>query len=366
MSAGWLEIAAGGALIVLVLWDTFETMILPRSVTSPIRLAFLVNRTVWRAWRAIVFGLASVRRHERYLGFYGPLSVLLMLVLWAVALIAGFAVIGVGLGSRWVAPEGAATFKTALYVSGTTFFTLGLGDVHPVGTWTRALVVAESGTGFGFLAIGISYLPVLYQSFSRREVQITLLDAWAGSPPSAVELLRRLSAAGAVGSVHGFLKEWERWSSEVLEGHISYPQVAYFRSQHGKQSWVASLTAVLDVSALVLTGIRGLPEWQARVTFAIARHAAVDLGQILHAPPIESARMTADACDRLIAAVEGAGLQFEHDDAPRRLLRFRNLYEPYVAGLAAELAMELPPWIRDGAGRDNWEATPKTRVEVHL
>jgi hypothetical protein len=365
MSVSWWQIVVGGSLIVVVLWDTFETMILPRSVTSTIRLAYVVNRTVWRTWRTLVLRLTSDRRHERYLGFYGPLSVLLMLVLWALALIFGFAVVGAGLGLHWVAPDGPPTFKTALYVSGTTFFTLGLGDVHPVGTWTRALVVAESGTGFGFLAIGISYLPVLYQAFSRREVQITLLDAWAGSPPSAVELLRRLSAANTMDSVPGFLKEWERWSSDVLEGHISYPQVAYFRSQHGKQSWVASLTAVLDVSSLVLVGIRGIPQWQARMTFAIARHAAVDLSQILHAPPIESTRM-ADDCDRLVAALESAGLQFEHDDAPRRLLRFRNLYEPYVAGLAAELAMDLPPWIRDGVGRDNWEATPKTRVEVHL
>ena len=362
----WWQIASGLVVIVVVLWDTFETMILPRSVTSTVRLAYVVNRTVWRTWRNAVHQFAPDRRHERYLGFYGPLSVLLMLVLWALALIFGFAVVGTGLGSHWVAPDGPPTFKTALYVSGTTFFTLGLGDVHPVGSLTRALVVAESGTGFGFLAIGIAYLPVLYQAFSRREVQITLLDAWAGSPPSAIELLRRLSAANTMDAIHAFLKEWERWSSEILEGQISYPQVAYFRSQHGKQSWVASLTAVLDVSALVLVGIRGIPQWQARMTFAIARHAAVDLSQILHAPPIESARMTADHCDRLVAALEGAGLRFEHDDAPRRLMKFRNLYEPFVAGLSAELAMDLPPWIRDGAGRDNWEATPKTRVEVHL
>ena len=362
----WWQLVVGAGVVMLVLWDAFETMILPRSATSTVRLAYVVNRTVWRSWRRLVRVVASDRHQERYLGFYGPLSVLLMLVIWAIALVTGFALIGAGLGSHWVGPEAVPTFKTDLYVSGTTLFTLGLGDVHPVGTLTRVLVVAEAGTGFGFLAVGIAYLPVLYQSFSRREAQITLLDAWAGSPPSAVELLRRLSAAQVLETVPGFLKDWERWCAELLEGHISYPQVAYFRSQHGKQSWVASLTAVLDVSALVMTGIRGIPQWQARMTFAIARHAAVDLTQVLHASARPSPRMDPAQGDRLVAALEAAGLHFEQDDALRRLQRLRNLYEPFVAGLAAELAMDLPPWIRDGVLRDNWESTPKSKVEEHL
>lgn len=364
---GWPSLLAGAGLIVLVLWDAFETMILPRRVVLPVRLAQVINAAVWRPWRMVVRRLVAEPRRERYFGFYGPLSVLLMLATWAVALVVGFALIAAGSGSTWAVPGGHATFRADLYVSGTTFFTLGLGDVQPLSRLTHLLVVVEAGTGFGFLAVGIAYLPVLYQSFSRREVQITLIDAWAGSPPSAVELLRRLAAADALPQIQDFLKDWERWCAELLEGHISYPQVAYFRSQHGRQSWVSSLTAVLDVSALVLVGIRGVPAWQARMTFAIGRHAAVDLGQILRAPPVESARMSHDQCRALIGALESAGLVFEHgDDAPRRLLHYRGMYEPYVAGLARELAMDLPPWIRDGGLHDNWESTPRTRVEVHL
>jgi hypothetical protein len=357
------QLVFGIVLVALVLWDTFETMILPRNVTSTVRLPYFVNRVLWRGWRNAVRSLVGSRRHERYLGFYGPLSVLIMLVIWAVALIFGFALISAGLGSHWVGPEAVATFKTDMYVSGTTLFTLGLGDVHPVGLPTRAVMVVEAGTGFGFLAIGISYLPVLYQSFSRREVQVTLLDAWAGSPPSAMELLRRLGSARAIDAVPSFLKEWERWCSELVEGHISYPQVAYFRSQHGKQSWVASLTAVLDLSALVLTGIRGIPQWQARITFTIARHAAVDLCQVLHVGPTEGRRLALDHCQQVVTALQKAGLQFEHNDAPERLLRFRTLYEPFVSALATELAMPLPPWIRDTSNKDDWEFSPKTKIE---
>src|SRR5207237_2322344 len=121
--------------------------------------------------------------------------------------------------------------------------------------------------------------------FSRREVRLTLLDAWAGSPPSGAEVLRRLGRAGQMELLNQFLKDWEYWCSELLESHISYPAVAYFRSQHSRQSWVSALTAILDLAALVDAGVAGVPTWQAHVTFAMARHAAVDLTQVLRANP---------------------------------------------------------------------------------
>ena len=149
----------------------------------------------------------------------------------------------------------------------------------------------------------MSYLPVLYGAFSRREVRVTLLDAWAGSPPAAAEVLCRLAKTGDAAGADEFLNEWERWSAELLESHLSYPAVAYFRSQHQDQSWVSALTTILDVSALLTVGIDGLPTWRASATFAIARHASVDLAQILAAPvnpaadrlpPSERAALQAD------------------------------------------------------------------------
>src|SRR5207248_7814739 len=117
------------------------------------------------------------------------------------------------------------SFATYLYFSGTTFFTLGYGDVVPTGTWGRLLSVVEAGIGFGFLAVVISYLPVLYQAFSRREIAISLLDARAGSPPSAGEFLRRLAAAGGAAGAGPLLAEWERWAAELRESHLSFPML---------------------------------------------------------------------------------------------------------------------------------------------
>src|ERR1700741_5124103 len=144
-----------------------------------------------------------------------------------------------------------------MYVSGTNFLTLGLGDVTPHAMVARILSTCEAGTGFGFLAIIMGYFPVLYAAFSRREVSISLLDARAGSPPKASELMRRHAQPDAAEALSILLTEWERWSAELLESHISFPLLCYFRSQHTNQSWISALTAILDTSALLIAGVRG-------------------------------------------------------------------------------------------------------------
>src|SRR5215470_7046187 len=160
-----------------------------------------------------------------------------------------------GAGSALQAASAAgappAGFATDVYLSGTTFFTLGLGDVVPRSGLARALVVAEGGFGFGFLAAVIGYLPFIYGSFSKREVNISLLDSRAGTPPTAGELLRRHSYAQGHNALQELLKDWELWAAELMESHLSYPVLAYFRSQHDNQSWIASLTAILDTCALL-------------------------------------------------------------------------------------------------------------------
>src|SRR5207253_10448264 len=182
-------------------------------------------------------------------------------------------------------PAGSGTFATLLDLSASTVFTLGLGDVTPAGSFARMVTGVEAGAGFGFLALVISYLPVLYQSFSRRESRISMLDERAGSPPSAGELLgRRGSTYKETGA--RFLRDWELWSAELLESHLSYPVLGYFRSQHDNQSWVAALTVILDGCALVLAAIDSIPPGQAQLTFAMARHAAVDLAVIFDTPPV--------------------------------------------------------------------------------
>jgi len=282
--------AAGVAIFVIVVWDAFEAIILPRRVTRKFRLARLFYRTTWRTWKFGVNLISSRKGRQTLLGFYGPISLLILVGVWAVGLVLSFGLMQYGAGSAVNITGMPRSFATDLYLSGTTFFTLGLGDVVPHSGIARALVVAEAGFGFGFLAAVIGYLPFIYGSFSKREVNISLLDARAGTPPTAGELLRRHSDNTGLHSLGELLKDWELWSAELMESHLSYPVLAYFRSQHDNQSWIASLTAILDTCALVMAGVEGACERQAELTFAIARHAVVDLSQVFGTAPKSSSR----------------------------------------------------------------------------
>src|SRR5262249_33881489 len=242
--------AVAGGRVVGVFLAAFEVMILPRRVRRDYRLARLFYRSAWVLWRAAARLLPAGRRRNGFLSVFGPLSLFGLLTVWATGLIAGFALLHWSLGTALAFPRVADdSFATYLYFSGTTFFTLGYGDVVPTAAWGRALSVAEAGLGFGFLAVVISSLPVLSQAFSRREITISLLDARAGSPPTAGELLRRLAAGRSLAGVGPVLVEWERWAAELLESHLSFPVLSYYRSQHDNQSWVGALTAILATSA---------------------------------------------------------------------------------------------------------------------
>jgi hypothetical protein len=358
----------GLGLIGIVLWDAFETVVLPRTVSRRFRLTGFYFRSTWQPWAAIGRRMRSDARRERFLAVYGPMSLIGLAILWAFGLLVGFAVVQWGSGSDLSVENRPASFLDDLYMSGTTIFTLGLGDVHPTSSPARLLTVAEAGVGFAFLAIVVAYLPVLYQSFARREVRLTLLDAWAGSPPTGPEVLVRLAKAGALEHLDGFLKDWEYWCSEVLESHISYPATAYFRSQHQRQSWVSALSAVLDLSALVAAGVDGIPRWQARVTFAIARHAAVDLTQVLNArPDARTDRLSSEGLERIRIALEEVGLKPDRStDADTELTRLRRSYEPYVSGLADRLLMPAADWHRGAGAPDNWQTSPKRDGGGHI
>lgn len=350
-------------LIVAVLWDAFETVVFPRTVSRRLRLTRLYVRSTWIIWRRIAAVFRSERGQDRFLAFFGPLSLPGLVLVWALGLILGFAGLHWAIGSRLLPLATGNRFADDLYMSGTTFVTLGLGDLLPVGRLARLLTVAEGGTGFAFLAIVISYFPVLYQAFSRREVQLTLLDAWAGSPPAAAEVLRRLAAQGEMSALDPFLKDWEYWCSDMLESHISYPTVALFRSQHSRQSWVSALGTILDLSALVEVGIRGVPKWQAHVTFAMARHTAVDLSQVLHADPRPGLdRLPDSERDGLRRQLGQVGLDLERTpEADQHLLDLRRSYEPFINGLARAMVMPAPPWWHEQGVKDNWQASPKPK-----
>ncbi len=355
-----LAIIVGVILIFLVIQDSFESIVLPRRVSRRFRLSRMFYTSTWMLWSSIGRKMHSGNRREFYLSYYGPLSLILMLVVWALVLVLSFALIQWGLSSPLNAPEKDVTFGTYLYMSGTSFVTLGLGDVTPMSGLGRFLVFAEAGFGFGLLALIIGYIPVIYQAFSRREISISLLDARAGSPSSATELLRRSYRDRKIEELVQFMREWERWCAELLESHLSYPVLTYYRSQHERQSWLAALTTILDTGALLIVGFEDISAPTIRYTFAIARHAAVDLAQVYGTPPTNPklGRLSHDNFARMHDSLAEVGLVLQHaEDAEQRLYDIRRMYEPFVNAIAEHLLLNLPPWITETKTVDDWQTS---------
>src|SRR5580700_1379961 len=368
---GSIVAAVFGVIIILVvLLDAFETVVLPRRVTRHFRLTAWFYRRTWIPWRAAARRIKTFSRQQGFLGYFGPLSLITLLVFWATTLILGFALVQFGIGEHEQLSREPITFGRLVYHSGQTFFTLGYGDILPTSPLARGLSVIEAGMGFAFLGVVIGYLPVVYGSFSRREIQISMLDARAGSPPTASELLVRLAGSSENPAIDqlvldGVLQDWERWSAELLESHISYPVLSFFRSQHSNQSWLGALLTMLDVTSLLLTGIEGIHPGQARLTFAMARHAAVDLAQVVNAryDPQEAERMTDEDFDALREILAAAGLKLRSSDEARlKLAKLRSMYEPYLHSTARNLMVALPPWKHPAKMRDNWQAGPWDRA----
>jgi hypothetical protein len=357
----------GSVCLFSVLLDAFQTIILPRRASGRFRLTRLFYIATWRPWVFLTRWLHDLRKRDFCYSYYGPMSLIFLLVLWAAVMVFGFALIFYGLGSPFHDASQGPGFRSDLYVSGTTLFTLGLGDVTPQSPWARELLILEAGTGLGFLAVVMGYFPVLYGAFSRREVSISLLDARAGSPPTAAELMRRHAYEGGGAALTVLFVEWERWSAELLESHISYPLLCYFRSQHNNQSWISALTAVLDASALLIAGVQGSDARQAQLTFAMARHALVDLSQIFSLAPVNPVpdRLPPERYQQLYELLSQSGVKVCLDGHSfERLRDMRALYEGYAQTLSDYLRMPLPPWISDKPHKDNWLAVAKLRAQT--
>jgi len=355
---------AGAALILLVLLDTFETILQPRRVTHRFRFARFFYRWNWRLWTFVARRITRGKVREAFLAFFGPLSLLALFLTWACGLIIGFALLdGCIAGAPRTADLPVNSF-TYLYLSGTTFFTLGYGDVTPLSYFGRTLAIVESGLGFAFLAVLISYLPGITDAFSRREVTISLLDARAGSPPSAAQVLVRAARAGDIMELKPFMIEWEQWSAELLASHLSFPVLSYFRSQHDNQSWLAALTCILDTCAVLMAEVKGGNRYRVGLTFAMARHATVDLALIFNtwpeSPPQD--RLPPEKRKQLQQSLREVGLEL-HDDgeAGAKLAELRGMYEPFVNALAQRFLLTLPPIIVAGESVDNWQRSPGMR-----
>jgi hypothetical protein len=354
-----LPIASGvvaAVVVVLVLQDAFEVMLLPRRVERRARFAVLYFRVMWRACSAVAARLGPRRGREAVLSHFGALSMLGLFASWAAALILSFGLLDWALEPAAGASASDNSLLAQVYMSGATFFTLGYGDLVPHSGPTRLLSVVEAGAGLGFIALVIGYLPLIHQLFSSREVLVIQLDSRAGTPPTAAGLLCR--HAGDLTELDSFLRAWEVWAAQLLEGHLSYPMLAYYRSQHDNQSWLAALTAITDCCALIIVGIDGAKAFQARMTFEVMRQVAVEMGRSFRIPPSRfngGDRLPAETSARLQTLLAEDGVELSGGSNAFEALRaLRSTYEPLLDGLAQYLMLTLPEWIPEDDAVDHW------------
>jgi hypothetical protein len=356
-----LCLVLGLLLIAGVFLEAFEAVVLPRRVTHRFRFSRFYYRHFWKVWRdAVVAVFRPGRAREAFLSWFGPMSLLTLFAIWFAGLIVGFGLVMWSIDMS-VQTKTEPTLQTYLYLSGVTFFTLGFGDVTPREGIGQTILVVEAGIGFGFLALMVSYFPVLYQSFSQREVTISMLDARAGSPPSAAQLLLRAPcSSGFSEAIDPLLRDFERWAAGVLESHLSYPVLSFYRSQHDNQSWLAAMTTVMDTCALLLSGLKDCQPYQAKLTFAMARHAMVDLALVFHVPPIppDPDRLPPERLALLREKLKKSGLELRADAAAdAKLIELRAMYEPFLNALARHFVLTLPPIDPEQVAVDNWQTS---------
>ena len=345
-----------------MLVDAFNTLVLARRTRHVFRIARLYYHLTWTPTAALARRIRSALRRESFLGIYGPGSLVLLIGLWGIGLTLSFGLLqwSVGMASPGVKP----TFVHDLYLSARALVTLNDGD--PKNTASKFLSVCEAGLGLTFLGLVVGYLPVLYQSFAKRELVISLLDARAGSPPSAGGLLA--STAYEAGDVVNRLERWEGWMAQLLENQISFPMLGYFRSQHPNQAWLTALVAIVDYATVIAMTSSGSLQLQAHLTSAMGRHVLSDVVVIFgleHAMEENCRARLAEKAEQLRGLVfKRAALLDGSQLTGKRLAEKCAGYEPQARALSDYFLMSLPGVIPDHAVRQDWRVSVLDRDEA--
>ncbi len=337
-----IEFALGLLVLALVFWDVFQTIVVPRPTPGWFRIARYLIRGTWRVVRPAPGAEVSASR-DRLLGLFAPAAIILLLAAWMIGLILGYGLILFALRHELrPVPQG---LSAALYFAGSSILTLGFGDIVAVGAPARIVSLAAAASGLGVVALVITFLFALFGSYQRRERSVVLLQATAGVPPSAVVLLESLARLELVASLPAFFGDWERWAAEVLDTHVAYPLLAFFRSSHDNLSWISALGTVLDAASLVLTTILDVPRGQAELVKSVGSHLVEDLSNLGFRAG-EPTGIDRPAFDAVCARLEGAGYRLApRDQAWEAFSAARATYAPGLEGMAAYWAVPATSWF---------------------
>lgn len=349
-----VEIVLGIFLVLAVLVDVFESVVVPRP-TPGLRASSFLARVTWPAWRRVALSGRLAERRERLLADYAPLFLVALLLAWVVGLAVGYGLVLHALRDE-IRPR-PDDVGTAIYFAATSLFAIGFGDVVASEGAARLVAIAAAASGLFVVALSIAFLFSLFASFQRREALVVTLDERAGAPPSGVRLLETYATHGMVDDLTRTFAAWEVWAAEVLDSHISYPILAWFRSTHDNESWISALGAMLDASTLVVTTIDGVPTGPARMLWAIGNHVVEDFTQFFRLPSEPGAGVEREEFDAARATLAAAGYRLRApEESWRAFVEVRASYAASLNALAQNWAVPPALWIGDRSymrhGRD--------------
>lgn len=358
-----VSITFGLVVIALTLSDVFQSVVMPRATARRFRVSFYAWRSMWKLWPNIAwrFFPAESDPREDFLAVFAPFALLSLLGLWVGLLIVGFALLLWGMRGE-VAPS-HSSFGTMLYFAGTSLLTIGFGDVVGRGAAPRFISVLAGLAGLSFLSIMTAFLFAIFGAFQQRETFVVTTAARAGTPPSGVNLLAIAGYSRTHDDLSLLMIDAQRWAAAVMESHLAYPVLAFFRSSHDDQSWIGTLGTLLDAATLMMTTIDGVRDGQARIFYNVGRHATRDLSKYFRVDAAEDSvgierSEFEHACDRLTAA--GYAL-CDRNEAWTRFASLRSNYAPHLNVLAG--FFQIPPlqWIGD---RSIITATPHGEFKI--
>jgi hypothetical protein len=264
---------AGVAVVLLIASDVFQSVIVPRP-TYVWRPSALISRSGWRVFGVVGMRMNDFERREAFFGVYAPMLLVTLMIFWVTSLAFGFGLIFFALrGELSPSPE---TYWSAVYYAGTSLLTLGFGDIVAKHGIARALSLAAAALGLGTFSIVTAFLFSLFAAFQRREAFIVTMRERTGAPPSGVDFIERhvdLDMLGELGATFGRAEEW---IADIMETHLAYPVLSYFRSTHDQQSWVGTIGAFLDAATIVITTIDIGHVGAAKMLSRLGRHLVSD------------------------------------------------------------------------------------------
>jgi hypothetical protein len=352
----WLGILIGFVILAMTWTTVVFTLVLPRSLSGPGRLAIWINRSTRRVFVAASRLARTYEGKDAVLAPIGPVAVLAQLVMWLLLLGTAFVVM--------LIPY-THDFGDAVIEVGAAMFTLGLA--RSAQATNDFILILAAASGFVVIALQIAYLPSLYAAFNRRESLIAMLASRAGEPSWGPEILIRHQLVGIVDALPDFYDQWEQWAAEFSESHSTYPVLLLFRSPDPWSSWAIALLSVLDAAAMQLALNPTTAPSQARLSLRMGytafRRIADAIGWTYDHDPMPDGpvQLTAEEFAAAVALLQEVGFATERDaDAAWPHFRgWRVNYEDLAYRWANRVTAPPAPWSGTRTGLREQTVAPR-------